>query len=49
MDRGTPILEAQSLRKTYGSYTALRGIDLDLQAGEVVGFLAQMVLAKRRL
>ena len=39
MAEQTAILEAKGLAKTYGTHTALRGIDLDLKAGEVVGFL----------
>ena len=38
MAEQTAILEAKGLAKTYGTHTALRGIDLDLEAGEVVGF-----------
>ena len=34
-----PLLRAKGLRKTYGTVQALQGVDLDLQAGEVVGFL----------
>ena len=41
------ILQAQQLRKQYGPFTALHGIDLQLNKGEVVGFLDQMVPAKQ--
>jgi lipooligosaccharide transport system ATP-binding protein len=34
-----PILSARGLRKEYGSFTAVDGIDLDVQRGEVFGFL----------
>ena len=39
MSESAAILEATNLQKTYGTCTALRGIDLDVKAGEVVGFL----------
>lgn len=34
-----PILQVRGLRKTYGSTEALKGIDLDVQEGEIFGFL----------
>jgi ABC-2 type transport system ATP-binding protein len=33
------VLRTQGLRKTYGSVTALRGLDLEVRKGEVFGFL----------
>jgi ABC-2 type transport system ATP-binding protein len=33
------VLQTRGLRKTYGTVQALRGIDLDVQRGEVFGFL----------
>jgi ABC-2 type transport system ATP-binding protein len=35
----TPALSIQSLRKLYGDVEALRGIDLQVQRGEIFGFL----------
>ncbi len=34
-----PVLTATGLQKTFGAFTALRHVDLHLEAGEVVGFL----------
>ncbi|HEY7949076.1 MAG TPA: ATP-binding cassette domain-containing protein, partial [Acidimicrobiales bacterium] len=33
------MLEAQDLRKSYGSRTALSGVDLEIATGEIVGLL----------
>jgi ABC-2 type transport system ATP-binding protein len=35
----TPALSMQGLRKSYGNFEALRGIDLEVQRGEIFGFL----------
>ena len=34
-----PAIEVRGLQKRYGHLTAVRGIDLDVAAGEVFGFL----------
>ena len=34
-----PVLEVRDLRKSYGSFEAVRGIDFDVQPGEVFGLL----------
>lgn len=34
-----PVIDIARLRKSYGKYEALRGIDLDVRPGEVYGFL----------
>jgi simple sugar transport system ATP-binding protein len=36
---GTPVLTVSGLSKTYGATRALRGVDLELRAGEVVGLI----------
>ncbi len=38
-DSGTPMVEARSLAKNYGSTRALSGISFSISRGEVVGFL----------
>jgi len=38
-DRSTAAIQARSLRKTYGRVTAVDGVDLTVQAGDVYGFL----------
>jgi len=35
----TPVISARGLRKSYGGVEAVRGIDLDVRAGEVFAFL----------
>lgn len=35
----TPALSMQGLRKSYGNFEALRGIDLEVRRGEIFGFL----------
>ncbi len=35
----TPVIEIRGLRKSYGEVEAVRGIDLEIQAGEVFAFL----------
>lgn len=35
----TPIISIQKLRKSYGLKKVLRGIDLDIQAGQVIGYI----------
>jgi len=35
----TPVLEVRGLRKSYGTRTALAGVDLDVAPGEIVGLL----------
>jgi ABC-type branched-subunit amino acid transport system ATPase component/ABC-type branched-subunit amino acid transport system permease subunit len=37
--RGTPLLRAQGVGKTYGGVRAVDGIDLEISAGEVVGII----------
>jgi ABC-2 type transport system ATP-binding protein len=34
-----PVISVRGLRKSYGEYMAVRGIDLDVAAGEIFGFL----------
>jgi ABC-2 type transport system ATP-binding protein len=34
-----PVISVRGLRKAYGEHTAVRGIDLDVAAGEIFGFL----------
>ncbi len=36
---GEPVLEVRRLARTFGDVEALRGVDLDVHAGEVVGLL----------
>jgi ABC-2 type transport system ATP-binding protein len=36
---GRPLLQAHGLRKSYGTRTALAGVDLEIAAGEIVGLL----------
>jgi ABC-2 type transport system ATP-binding protein len=36
---GTPAITVRGLRKNYGSYQAVRGIDLDVAQGEILAFL----------
>jgi len=38
-DRPTSLIRATGLRKSYGDFEAVRGIDLDVPAGEAFGFL----------
>jgi lipooligosaccharide transport system ATP-binding protein len=38
-DRSTSLIRATGLRKSYGDFEAVRGIDLDVPAGEAFGFL----------
>lgn len=35
----TPLVEAHGLRKTYGDFEAVKGIDVEVRPGEVFGFL----------
>ena len=35
----TAIIEARGLSKNYGSTQALRGVDLNIQAGRIVGLI----------
>src|SRR5919106_6107745 len=35
----TPVITAAGLRKAYGDFEAVRGIDLEVEAGEVFAFL----------
>jgi ABC-2 type transport system ATP-binding protein len=35
----TAVIEARGLAKNYGSTQALRGIDLNIQAGRIVGLI----------
>ena len=34
-----PLILAQGLRKSFGDFEAVRGVDLSVRAGEVLGFL----------
>jgi ABC-2 type transport system ATP-binding protein len=34
-----PVISIRGLRMSYGDFEAVRGIDLDVQAGEVFAFL----------
>jgi ABC-2 type transport system ATP-binding protein len=36
---GAPVIEIRGLRKSYGGFEAVRGIDLEVRAGEVFAFL----------
>jgi len=38
-ERPTPVLALSGLRKSYGSFLALEGLDLELGRGEILGFL----------
>jgi lipooligosaccharide transport system ATP-binding protein len=38
-DRAAPMVRARGLRKSYGDFEAVRGIDLDVRPGESFGFL----------
>jgi lipooligosaccharide transport system ATP-binding protein len=39
MSEGAPLIEARGLRKTFGDFTAVDGIDVSVQPGEAFGFL----------
>ena len=39
MSESTPAIEVSALRKSYGAYEAVRGIDITVQRGEVFGLL----------
>ena len=39
MAQGTPAIYAHGLRKTYGQHEAVKGVDLSIGRGEIVGFL----------
>ena len=39
IDPATPAVLARGLRKTYGEHVAVKGIDLTIEQGEIVGFL----------
>ena len=45
----THTLAARGLKKNYGSRQVVKGVDLSVKSGEVVGLLAPTVLVKRRL
>ncbi len=45
----TTIIEAKGLVKRYGSAIAVGGVDLAVEAGEVVGLLGRTVRARRPL
>jgi ABC-type sugar transport system ATPase subunit len=44
-----PILEVRGVRKRYGSVEALRGVDFDLHAGEIVGLVGDNGAGKSTL
>jgi branched-chain amino acid transport system ATP-binding protein len=48
-DAGTPILEVRGLRAGYGAVEVLRGVDLELRAGEVVALLGSNGAGKSTL
>jgi ABC-2 type transport system ATP-binding protein len=37
--KGTPMISLRGARKSYGKFTAVKGIDLDVYRGEIFGFL----------
>ena len=39
MSESVPAIEVRNLRKRYGDYEAVRGIDITVQRGEVFGLL----------
>ncbi len=44
----TAIIEAERLTKSYGSHRGIIDVDLEIQEGEVFGFLGPTVPARRR-
>ena len=40
----TPMISAQNVHKSFGQLEVLKGIDLEVQPGEVAGDLAQVVV-----
>ncbi len=48
-DSGTPVLAMRDIVKHYGSVHALRGVDLDVHAGEVVGLVGDNGAGKSTL
>ena len=45
----TPLVELRGIRKAYGSIEALRGVDLDLHAGECLGLVGDNAAGKSTL
>jgi iron(III) transport system ATP-binding protein len=45
----TPYLRLSGIRKTFGAFTALEGIDLDIHKGEFVCFLGPSGCGKTTL
>ncbi|SPJ26399.1 ATP-binding cassette domain-containing protein [Palleronia abyssalis] len=46
---GTPLMSLRGIRKTFGSHQALRGVDLDIFAGECVGLIGDNAAGKSTL
>jgi branched-chain amino acid transport system ATP-binding protein len=43
----TPLLAIRSLRAAYGKIEALKGVDLDIKAGEIAALIAPAAPASR--
>ncbi|SLN10841.1 Galactose/methyl galactoside import ATP-binding protein MglA [Roseivivax jejudonensis] len=46
---GKPLMSLKGIRKTFGSHQALRGVDLDIFAGECVGLIGDNAAGKSTL
>jgi simple sugar transport system ATP-binding protein len=49
MTETTPVVEMRNIRKTFGAVEALRGVDLVLQQGEVLGLMGDNAAGKSTL